>query len=119
MYDPSIAWSKDFILNSVRMCSFQIYLNARFSFKRFMTGGAKQIFPRAHVQLMAKWKASETKHKDAISQLYRELEDARSSAAAREHDLQVQITQLRAHLGGASTDRSECSAYRRVRAVSV
>ena len=64
---------------------------------------------------MAKWKASETKHKDAISQLYRDLEDARSSAAAREHDLQVQITQLRAHLGGAGTDRSECGVYHRVR----
>ena len=47
---------------------------------------------------MGKWKASESKHKETISQLYRDLEESRANAAAREHDLQVQLSQLRAHM---------------------
>ena len=50
------------------------------------------------LQLMGKWKASESKHKETISQLYRDLEESRANAAAREHDLQIQLNQLRSHL---------------------
>ena len=55
---------------------------------------------------MGNWKASESRHKETISQLYRQLDDERSAATAREHDLQVQISQLRAHFAGSVTDRS-------------